>query len=527
MKKKKIIFIIIIISLHLGFIFQVNSILLNTTSKSSNPPLSISSSVVNEWNRTWGGRYLEECLGVVVDSSDNIYLAGVTESFGAGGMDMALVKFDNSGEMLWSRTYGGSDDHELAHDVAIDSSGNIYLSGLKSPININERHITLVKLNNIGDELWNYTYYYTTHGRFGVAVDSSDNVYLAGITGVRNMILIKFNNSGVQLWNRTWGGSGEDACQGVAVDSSDSVYLVGYTTSIGAGGYDVVLVKYNSSGNLEWNSTWGGSDSDIGEGVAVDSLGNIYVTGYTESFNEGNQYDICLIKYNSSGILQWNRTWGTLEDEKGYGVTINSIDNIYVTGTNGDFVLVEYDSTGVLLGSHSFGGELYDEAYDVTVDSLDNVYIVGACQCPYGAGSRDMILVKYIHDTFKPIININSPSHNGKYGEAPAYDISIIEPNLESLWYTIDEWPNINIYINSTTQMSGVINQALWDTASYGEIIITFYAVDFNNNFGYSEVIIEKIETIIPGYSILTIISLIGVIVIIITKKNVKLKIKM
>ncbi|GAH64344.1 unnamed protein product, partial [marine sediment metagenome] len=186
----------------------------------------------------------------------------------------------------------------------------------------------------------------------------------------------------------------------------------------------------------------------------------------------------------------------------------------------------EYDTNGVFQGSHFWGYIYYDEAFDVTVDSLDNVYVVGASQTKYW-GSRDMILLKYIHDIFNPIININSPSHNGKYGEAPAYDISIIEPNLESLWYTIDEWPNIIIYINSTTQMSGVINQALWDTAPYGEIIITFYAVDFNNNFGYSEVIIEKIETIIPGYSILTIISLIGVIVIIITKKNVKLKIKM
>ena len=161
------------------------------------PLLSASNSVVVTWYRTWGGSNGDNGYGVAVDSSDNVYLAGVTSSFGAGFEDMVLVKYDSSGVQQWNRTWGGiTDDGGVV--PAVDSSDNVYLSG------------------------------YTRS--FG--------------TGSWDAVLVKYDSSGVQQWYHTWGGSNEDNGRGVAMDSSDNVYLAGRTFNFGAGSSDMYLVKY-------------------------------------------------------------------------------------------------------------------------------------------------------------------------------------------------------------------------------------------------------------------------------------------
>ena len=191
-----------------GLIFLFIIAIVNTQEyNSSSTPIEIltlsdistSTSDLYEWNRTWGGALSDYGEAVAVDSSDNIYLAGYTATFGAGDNDMVLVKYNNHGLQLWNRTWGGI-------------------------------------LYDRGD---------------GVAVDSFDNVYLGGYTanfgaGDTDMVLVKYDSYGVQLWNRTWGGILYDRGDGVAVDSFDNVYLGGYTANFGAGETDMVLVKYDS-----------------------------------------------------------------------------------------------------------------------------------------------------------------------------------------------------------------------------------------------------------------------------------------
>ena len=198
---------------------------------------------MQQWNHTWGGSDGEEGWGVAVDSSNNVYLAGTTYSFGAGPTNLALVKFDSSGAQQWNLTWGGR-------------SGG--------------------------------------YG-FGVAVDSANNVYVVGGTS-QDMVLVKYDSSGMQQWNRTWGGSQNDFGFGVAVDSSNNVYLAGRTYSFGEGLYDMALVKYDSSGVQQWNHTWGGSNWDEGRGVAVDSSNNVYLAGVTPTFGAGSA-DMVLVKF--------------------------------------------------------------------------------------------------------------------------------------------------------------------------------------------------------------------------------------
>ena len=196
----------------------------------------------------------------------------------------------------------------------------------------------------------------------------------------------------------------------MAVDSSDNVYLVGHTYSFGVGAADTVLVKYSSSGVQYWNRTWGGSSNDNGWDVAVDSYDNVYLAGGTISFGAVG-YDFLLIKYNSNGLKLWNHTWGGPEQysiDSCLGVVVDSSDNVYLTGQtysyvagDHDIALVKFESSGKLSSYHIWGGADAEWGYKVAVDSSDNIYLAGHT-FSFGAGDADMVLIKYRPD-IKPL----------------------------------------------------------------------------------------------------------------------------
>ena len=212
-------------------------------------------------------------------------------------------------------------------------------------------------------------------------MDSSGNIYVTGSTrggldGNSNMagtswdfFLVKYNSSGVKQWTKQFGTTAHDFGYGVTVDSSDNLYVTGKTNggmdnNTNSGSYDIFLVKYNSSGTKQWTQQLGTSSYDSAEGVTVDSSDNIYVMGNTDGGLDGNinsgGWDFFLVKYNSSGTKQWTQQLGTSSDDSGKGVTVDSSNNIYVTGfTSGgldgntnlgarDIFLVKYNSDGVL-----------------------------------------------------------------------------------------------------------------------------------------------------------------------------------
>ncbi|MGB5912735.1 MAG: SBBP repeat-containing protein, partial [Promethearchaeia archaeon] len=245
---------------------------------------------------------------------ENMYLVGVTDSFDLGGGDIALVKYDKNGEQQWNRTWGGI-EHDAGRGIATDSLGNIYLVGQTESFGAGDHDIILVKYDENGLQQWNHTWGGINQDIGNdVVVDQSGNVYLVGHEmkyhlGDINMVLVKYDLNGVQQWNRTWGGGNPDYAEGVAVDSSGNVYLAGATESFGAGDYDMVLIKYDANGLELWHYTWGGTDYDDGHGVAVNSSNIVYLAGYTESFGTGG-YDMVLVKFSpyiaSTGIPSYN-----------------------------------------------------------------------------------------------------------------------------------------------------------------------------------------------------------------------------
>jgi uncharacterized delta-60 repeat protein len=332
---------------------------------------------------------------VTVDSSDNIYVTGYTEggldgNTNSGRSDIFLVKYNSSGTKQWTKQLGTS-SHDYGEGVTVDSSNNIYVTGwttggLDGNTYSGNSDIFLVKYNSSGEKQWTQQLG-TSSGDIGngVTVDSSNNIYVTGYTeggldgntnsGRDDIFLVKYNSSGTKQWTKQLGTSSRDWGNGVTVDSSNNIYVTGYTNggldgNTNSGGEDIFLVKYNSNGTKQWTKQLGTSTNDLGYGVTVDSSDNLYVTGWTQGGLDGNTnsggQDLFLVKYNSSGEKQWTQQLGTSSNDWGNGVTVDSSNNLYVTGfteggldgnTNSgsdcvnppcsDLFLVKYNSSGV------------------------------------------------------------------------------------------------------------------------------------------------------------------------------------
>ncbi len=404
---------------------------------------------------------------------------------------LPLISASNSNVNDWNRTWGGS-DNDYGRGVAVDLSGDIYLTGDTWSYGAGDRDMVLVKYDRSGIQQWNRTWGGSNldSGR-GVIVDSSGNIFLAGYTdnfgaGGFDLVLVKYDSSGIQQWNKTWGGINDDSAWGVTLDSLDNVYIAGRTESFGEGGSDIILVKYDNSGVQQWNHTWGGSSLDFSQGLGIDSSDNIYLAGYTWSFGAGND-DIVLVKYDSSGVQQWNRTWGGGSRDYDGRVAVDSSDNVYLIGTTLSFgggsyniVIAKYDNSGIQLWNRSLG--VTDDVYarGVAVDSSDNIYVTGYIDNP-GVGLDEIILAKYSSSGELKSLHMWGGSNNDVSEEV------------------ILDWSD-NVYIAGYTY-------------SFGAGLYDMVLVKYN---------VEKTEKdqIISGYYLLVLFFVIGIITVISLKKR-------
>ncbi len=330
---------------------------------------------------------------VAVDGSGNSYVTGYTSGnldgeTNAGGSDAVLIKYNSAGTKQWTRLLGtaGSDS---AWAVAVDGSGNIYISGftdgnLGGETNSGGTDAFLAKYNSAGTLQWtrllgNATLTYS----YAVAVAGSGNIYISGMTrgsldgetnaGIQDIFIAKYNTSGTRQWTRMLGSTVFDYCYGVAVDGTENVYAAGQsygnfdgvTNTDGSGTTeDVFLVKFNSSGTKQWSVFHGGTGSDVASGLAVDTSGNIYITGNTNADLDGQTnaggHDLFVMKYDSSGTRSWTQMLGTASGEYGRSIAVDTGGNAYLTGhtagnldgaTNSggnDAYIVKYDTSGAL-----------------------------------------------------------------------------------------------------------------------------------------------------------------------------------
>jgi len=355
------------------------------------------------WERTYGGSSEDEGWSVAQTSDGGYIVAGRTESFGAGLLDVYLVKTDTVGDTIWTRTYGGSGD-DLGFSVAQTSDGGYIVAGLTESFGAGDYDVYLVKTDSVGDTIWTRTYGGSDDDfSYSVAQTSDGGYIVAGRTesfgaGLLDVYLVKTDAEGDTIWTRTYGGSDYDGGYSVAQTFDGGYIVAGYTYSFGAGGCDVYLVKTDAEGDTIWTRTYGGSSWDNAFSVAQTSDGGYIVAGRTYSFG-ADEPNVYLIKTDAVGDTIWTHTYGGSEYDRGESVAQTSDGGYIVAGQTysfgaggSDVYLVKTDALGDTIWTRTYGGSYSDYGYSVAQTSDGGYIVVGVYN--YHVYTADVYIIK-------------------------------------------------------------------------------------------------------------------------------------
>jgi hypothetical protein len=291
------------------------------------------------WTKTFGGSLWEHSYSVQQTLDGGYIIAGSTQSFSAGFEDFYLIKTDSLGNEVWSQVFGGGGGDDGRY-VRQTSDGGYVMTGRTMSYGAGYYDVWLIKTDESGNLIWSQTYGGGDADEAWSVQQTSDGGYIiAGSTvsygaGSEDVYLIKTDESGNQIWSQTFGGSNVDNGYGV-VQTSDGYYLVtGYTRSFGAGYADLYLIKTDESGNPIWEQTFGGSAWEEGFCVQQTSDGNYIIVGCTFSYGVGAG-DVYLIKTDESGNQIWSQTFGGTGQERGYCVQQISGEGYVIAGYTG------------------------------------------------------------------------------------------------------------------------------------------------------------------------------------------------
>jgi hypothetical protein len=350
------------------------------------------------WVRTFDGEgWYDFVKTIVVDGSGNVYVAGITAD-STFTFDYATVKYYPNGDTAWVRIYNGSGDGwDIVSGTAVDNWSNVYVTG-SSWDSTTRDDFTTIKYHPNGDSGWVRKY----DGPAGlgdyahaITVDDSGCVYATGCSfdtatysgSNSNYVTIKYHPGGDTAWVRKYDGPGssKDIARAIAVDGLGNVYVTGASKSREAF-EDYATIKYYANGDTAWVRRYDGPAylRDEAFSVDVDGSGNVGVTGW--SWN-GTDYDYATIKYYPDGDTAWVRRYdgpGHLLDSA-VAVVMDGWGNVYVTGsswisqTDCDYLTIKYSPNGDMSWLRRYDGPASgrDHAADLALDNIGNIYVTG------------------------------------------------------------------------------------------------------------------------------------------------------
>ena len=349
---------------------------------------------VSRYNGPGNGN--DKVQAMVLDDFGNVYVTGESDD-NDSRLNYTTIKYNRDGCLLWIATYNGpSNDKDSARAITLDALGNVYVTGYSyGSTETNEDYAT-IKYNSSGRQLWVARYAGPTgppYSMYDVAnaitVDASGSVYVTGYSDggdtSYDYATIKYNSDGIKQWDARYNGLGDkyDSANAIAVDRSGSVYVTGYSGNLWTR-EDYATIKYDSNGRRLWVATYNGraNHNDRACSIALDTSGNVYVTGY--SLDSDTSIDYATVMYDSYGDEIWVAT---------YDGSVNSVGRVddTVPDTSGNDLSTSGDE----------GPENdCDYAYAMALDRLGNIYVTGGS---FGNGTRyDYATIKYSQEDTPP-----------------------------------------------------------------------------------------------------------------------------
>jgi|GEM_PF-1432325 len=359
---------------------------------------------VMTWAEAFGGQDSDQATSVLQTDDGGYAMAGLTSSFGSGGTDAWLVKTDAEGKLIWSSTFGGEKD-DVALCMHKTDDGGYILAGCTESEGEGGKDAWLVKAGSEGDTLWSGTFGGEKDDAAESVQQTDDGGYiLAGWTesegeGGKDAWLAKTDASGNLVWSETMGGEKDDAASSVIQTANPGYVLAGWTQSTDSGNSDAWLVKTGSSGNIEWEHTYGGDAADRAASLLQCRDGSFILAGTSESYGSGGE-DAWLIKTDAQGKYRWSEVYGGTDNDRAYCVRQTS-DGGYIlagwtessgSGTS-DAWLVKTDSGANMAWDHTFGGSMSDGSSYVGLTN-DGGYILAGWTGSYSRDGKDAWLVK-------------------------------------------------------------------------------------------------------------------------------------
>jgi predicted secreted protein len=410
------------------------------------------------WSRTFGGTANDYGYSIVKTPDNGYAIAGITYASPTSTPDAWLIKTDSNGNVLWNKTYGGT-AADYTYNIVQTTDGGFALAGYTQSFGVAQRAVWLLKTDANGNLLWNMTYsgpvdeisqgfVQTADGGYAL-IGGASPTYFAGGGGTSDLLLIKTDASGNLQWNKTYANetygnylSGAGGNLGFTViQNADGGYVLGSAATLasGAGAHDFVLTKTDSQGNVQWFKTYGGNATDILRALIPTRDAGYAMVGYTNSFGAGG-FDIWMVKVNGTGNTQWNKT---------YGGPLNEMAawNNVIQASDGGYTIASYTN------SYGAGG---NDFWLIKTDSYGNMQ----WSKTYGGVSNDNAfdIVQNNDGSYTMVGNTQS------FG-ASNYDIYLVKTSVEGeagLAWTDSTTNTLTLYRGANDTYWNYVRVRIW-----------------------------------------------------------------
>ncbi len=337
---------------------------------------------------------------------NSFFIVGTTTSYGQGSKDLYILRLSERGQLIDTLVIGGTNE-DWAHSIRLVDRGNkIMIAGHTHSFGAAIRDVYLLKLDTSFNIQWTYRIKGPHYERLWDIKPTPWGDYI-GVgscssfsAGGDDFYVVRVDSSGNLKWTLTVGGTNNDRGRAVAIDEMGNIYAVGNTATFGAGGRDVYLVKVDSAGNLIWARTIGSSNIEGGSDIVYLGDGKLVAVG--NRYNPlGGDYDFYIVMLDTAGAVLWSRTVGSPGND--YAFAMDTIgDDIIVAGSTlggvggKDMYVVVLDTTGQLKWTRTVGGSGDEEAYDVLVWNK-GILLIGYTTS-FGQGGQDVYIVRLNRD---------------------------------------------------------------------------------------------------------------------------------